>query len=221
MPPAAGRRPQPAGAGPARERRADARRNIESILDAASICLARDPDASIADIARAAGVGRVTLYGHFASRAELIGAVLARTVEHADAVLEATDSSGDPRAALTRLVASSWQLVDQFRSVLYAAQRELPAEDIRSRHDAILRRVQALIGRGQTTGAFRADLPGDWLISTSYSVMHAAAEDCAAGRLDPANAPSAITAILLAAFTPPGAAVPAADTYTGVQQAGP
>lgn len=220
MPPAAGRRPQAAGAGPARERRADARRNIESILDAALTCLARDPDASIADIARAAGVGRVTLYGHFASRAELIGAVLARTVEHADAVLEATDSAGDPRAALTRLVASSWQIVDQFRSVLHAAQRELPAEDIRSRHDAILRRVQALIDRGQSTGAFRADLPGDWLISTSYSVMHAAAEDCAAGRLDPADAPRAITAILLAAFTPPGAAVPAADTYAAVQQAG-
>ena len=48
-----------------RAQRADARRNIAAILDAATDCLARDPEMSIADIAAAAGVGRITLYGHF------------------------------------------------------------------------------------------------------------------------------------------------------------
>jgi TetR/AcrR family transcriptional regulator, mexCD-oprJ operon repressor len=48
--------------------RAEARRNVVGILDAASPCLARDPSASLADIAREAGVGGVTLYGHFDSR---------------------------------------------------------------------------------------------------------------------------------------------------------
>ncbi|MGH3403828.1 MAG: hypothetical protein ACRDRJ_15215 [Streptosporangiaceae bacterium] len=43
-------------------RRADARRNIAAILEAALDCLARDPQASIADIAAGAGVGRITLY---------------------------------------------------------------------------------------------------------------------------------------------------------------
>src|ERR1700731_535694 len=57
------------GAARERDRRADARRNIASILDAAQDCLSRDPTASIADIAQAAGVGRVTLYGHFGTRA--------------------------------------------------------------------------------------------------------------------------------------------------------
>jgi TetR/AcrR family transcriptional regulator, mexCD-oprJ operon repressor len=35
-------------------------------------CLASDPQASIADIAQAADLGRVTLYGHFASRGEYV-----------------------------------------------------------------------------------------------------------------------------------------------------
>jgi AcrR family transcriptional regulator len=214
MQPAAGRsRAQSTAAGPGRERRADARRNVAAILDAALLCLARDPDASVGDIAQAAGVGRVTLYGHFKSRADLIDAVLARTIARADAVLDATDTAGDPRAALARLVASSWQIVDQFRSVLQAAQRELPADRIRTRHDRILRRLQALISRGQRAGVFRTDLPSRWLISTCYSVMHAAAEDCAAGRLDPGQAARIITATLLAAFTPPGEPVPAAGAY--------
>ena len=48
--------------------RADARRNIQLILDAAEACLTRDADASMSDIATEAGLGRVTIYGHFASR---------------------------------------------------------------------------------------------------------------------------------------------------------
>ena len=83
-----------------RAQRADARRNIAAILDAATQCLARDPDMSIAGIAAAAGVGRITLYGHFKTRANLVDAVLVRTVQRADAILDATDTSGDPAEAL-------------------------------------------------------------------------------------------------------------------------
>src|SRR5499425_318224 len=183
-----------------RAQRADARRNVAAILDAATDCLARDPELSIADIAAAAGVGRITLYGHFKTRAELVDAVLVRTVRHADAVLDATDTGGDPADALARLVASSWQIVHQFRNILLAAQRELPAERIRGVHDPILRRVQSLIGRGQRAGAFRSDLPGQWLITTAFSLMHAAAEDAAAGRISADDAAGLITATLLAAF---------------------
>lgn len=174
-------------------------------LDAATECLARDPEVSIADIATAAGVGRITLYGHFKTRAELIDAVVVRTIEHADAILVATETGGDPRDALARLVAASWQIVHQFRNILLAAQRELPAERIRGVHDPILRRVQALIGRGQRAGAFRTDLPREWLVTTAFSLMHAAAEDAAAGRASAADAAGLITATLIAAYTPPAA----------------
>jgi hypothetical protein len=126
-----------------------------------------------------------------------------------DAVLDATATTGDPREALTRLVTSTWQIVDQFRSVLRAAQHELPAESIRGRHDRHLRRLDALIRRGQRAGDFRTDLPRRWLVTAGYSVMHAAAEDCAAGRLDSADAARVIAGTLLAAFTPPGERVPA------------
>ncbi|WP_426502973.1 TetR/AcrR family transcriptional regulator [Dactylosporangium sp. McL0621] len=192
-----------------RAQRADARRNVEAILDAAVACLARDPEASVVDIAAAAGVGRVTLYGHFKTRAELIDAALVRTIQRADQILDATDTTGDPVEALTNLVASSWQIVDQFRNILLAARRELPAERIRGVHDRILRRTQSIVERGQRTGAFRTDLPKRWLITTAFSLMHAAAEDAATGRVKADQAPGLIAATLLAAFTPPGAKVPA------------
>jgi TetR/AcrR family transcriptional repressor of mexCD-oprJ operon len=124
---------------------------------------------SIAGIAAAAGVGRITLYGHFSTRAELVDAVLVRTIEHADAILDATDIGGDPADALARLVGASWQLVHQFSNILVAAHRELPAERIRGVHDPILRRVQSLIRRGQRAGTFRTDLPEHWLATTAFS----------------------------------------------------
>ena len=186
-----------------RAQRADARRNVAAILDAATDCLARDPEVSLAGIAAAAGVGRITLYGHFKTRADLVDAVLARTVQQADTILDATDITGDPTEALTRLVGSSWQIVHQFRNVLLAAQRELPAERIRGVHDPILHRVQSLIERGQRAGTFRRDQPEQWLITTAFSLMHAAAEDSAAGRVKADEAAGLITATLLAAFTPP------------------
>lgn len=192
-----------------RQRRADARRNIAAILDAALDCLSRDPQASIAGIAAAAGVGRVTLYGHFPSRAELIDAAFAHAMRQAEETLDVIDLSGDPRGALARLVASSWRIMDRFRGALAAAERELPPGRIRAHHDEPMSRVADLIVRGQRDGVFRTDLPVEWMVTLFYTVMHGAAGEIGAARLEPGDAARVITATLLAAYTPPGEAVPA------------
>ncbi|MGP3913220.1 TetR/AcrR family transcriptional regulator [Nonomuraea sp. 10N515B] len=189
--------------GDARDLRADARRNISAILDAALACLARDPDVSMGEIAKAAGVGRATLYGHFPSRAELVDAVFAHAVERAEQALSAVDTTGDPRHALADLIASSWRLVTEFRALLAAAERELPAERIRAHHDQPLHRVQALIARGQREGVFRGDQPTSWLVTVFYSMLHSAADEITAGRLPDHDAIAMITATLLSAYAPP------------------
>lgn len=186
------------------ERRADARRNIAAILDSAQACLAGDPDASVGEIAKAAGVGRVTLYGHFGSRAALVDATFARVLAEADQTLEAVDLAGDPRDALARLIGSSWQIVDRCRALLAAAQRELPPERVRELHDPPMRRVHELLARGRTEGAFRSDLPDTWMVATFYGVMHTAADEITAGRLEGHDASDILTATLLSAFAPVG-----------------
>jgi AcrR family transcriptional regulator len=192
----------------ARAQRADAQRNVAAILDAAQACLLQDPHATIAQIAQAAGVGRVTLYGHFATRADLVDSVFARVTEQANSILDPIDTSGEPVAALARLTAASWQVVHSFRGMLAAAESELPAERIRGHHDRHLDRLAELVARGQRAGAFRTDVPQQWLLSTAYGLMHTAAADCFEGRLDEQTARHAVVATILAAFTPPGATVP-------------
>jgi TetR/AcrR family transcriptional repressor of mexCD-oprJ operon len=204
----AGQRQGTGAGGAVRERRADAKRNMVAILDAALDCLAHDPQANVLEIAQAAGVGRVTLYGHFATRGQLIEAAFVHAIRQAEEALDALDLSGDPREALTRLASSSWQIMDRYRGALAAVQRELPLGRIRSHVDEPMFRVAGLIGRGQRAGVFRTDLPVDWLVAMFYTVMHGVVSEIAAGRLRPEEATRVINATLLAAYTPPGSPVP-------------
>jgi len=182
-------------------RRADAQRSIAAILTAAVECLSRNPEASVSEIAKAAGVGRVTVYAHFPNRADLVDAAFARAIEDGHAALEAVDLEGDPREALARLIDSSWMLVDRFRSLLAAAQDVLPPGRIRALHAGPMDRVERLVERGRAEGVFRTDLPVFWLVSVMHNVMHGAADEITAGRLKTEEAGAYITATILAAFS--------------------
>ncbi|MEU4193570.1 TetR family transcriptional regulator [Kribbella sp. NPDC026611] len=183
-------------------KRADAQRSIAAILRAAAECLSRDPGASTSEIAKAAGVGRVTLYGHFPSRAELVDAVVVSAIELGEERLSTLDLTGDPRDALARLIESSWQLVDQFAALLLAAQDALPPGRVQELHADPMARVEKLLERGRAEGVFRSDLPTSWLVSVMHNVMHGAAGEIHAGRLTSDKAAAYITATLLSAFTP-------------------
>jgi TetR/AcrR family transcriptional repressor of mexCD-oprJ operon len=183
-------------------RRADAEQNTARILDAAAVCLRRSPTASMGEIAQTAGLGRVTVYGHFPSRDALVEATLTRLLERGETVLAGLDLTGDPREALGTLIESSWQLIADADAVLEAAQAALPPGRIRELHTKPAQRVQHLIGRGQAEGAFRTDLPASWLASVLYHILKGAAADISAGRLDPSDAPHFVVATVLAAYAP-------------------
>lgn len=185
-----------------RSRRADAERNREAILEAAVRCLSDNPRAGMSEIAHAAGVGRVTMYGHFASRAELVEAVFRRTMSRAEAALRDVDTGGTPLEALDRLVTASWRLVGDSRSVLQAAEEELGVERVRQLHEDPLARVRRLVRRGRTAGAFRDDLPVDWLVTCFFTVLHAAAEQVRSGQLSERAADRVVRATVGSLFRP-------------------
>jgi AcrR family transcriptional regulator len=188
---------------PKKPRRADARRNADKILEAAVACFGGNPEASVSEVARAAGVGRVTLYGHFPSREALIEAALVRVLEAGDKVLEGLDLSGDPREALRTLIESSWLLMAQASAVLGAAQATLAPGRIQELHSKPARRVESLVRRGQSENVFRRDLPAKWLTSALHHLMKGAAVDVSKGRLEAADAPRLISETVLAAYTRP------------------
>jgi AcrR family transcriptional regulator len=182
-----------------RSKRADALRNIESIVDAATRLLALDPDASVHDIAKAAGVGRVTLYGHFDSRATLVREVADRAIADTDRALARLDIDGDPRDAFGRLLEATWQLTHRYGAIVVAAQA-LPPEDLRRAHDGLASRVRNLLQRGRGAGEFRADVPIEWQISVIQAILHGASTAVHRGEITADSAPTLVRDTTLSAL---------------------
>jgi len=191
---------------PSAPRRADAERNIATILRTATDLLASRPSVSMADVARAAGVGRVTLYSHFPSRADLVDAVVSRALEETEHAITAEnlDDLG-PEEAVRQLLATSWAVLDRFNRIRRVAQQELGEQTLRARHDVALGRLEELIARGQHDGRFRSDLPMEWLVSAFYALMHAAADRVDSGHLESGEAPVLLTESVLSLLRPPSA----------------
>lgn len=90
----------------ARPRRSDARRNKETLLDAAAaVFVTSGVEAPVRDIAARAGVGVGTIYRHFPTRADLIIAVYRHQVESlAEAGPALLESSATAHGALGRWI---------------------------------------------------------------------------------------------------------------------
>ena len=144
---------------PARPMRADARRNYERLVSAATEAfLENGAEASLDDIAKRAGVGPGTLYRHFPVRQNLIDAVLqqwmASVLTDAEPLLKAADPAEALAVWLRRLVAH----VQVFRGLSSAL---IPPKD-KMKQDSpawVLHRTsEELLTRAQQSGGIRSDV---------------------------------------------------------------
>jgi AcrR family transcriptional regulator len=169
---------------PPRRRRSDARRSIDAIIGAARTVLGERPDASMEDIAAAAGVTRQTVYVHFPSRDALLHALGAETVAAIDA---ARLDTAPPADALRRFLDIGWQLIRDNPYLLGPAlTRDPPGSN--DPHHAGTAQLERIIRRGQLAGDFDRTLSAAWLAVAILGLIRTAAEQVAAGRLTTSEA---------------------------------
>lgn len=149
--------------------RKDALRNRERVLDAAVELVRRDGErVPMASIAELAGVGIGTVYRHFSTREDLLGALVHRSFGLA--VRNARAAAGHPGPALEgvrQFFLATLRDREQFvlplhggPAVFTPATRELQAE--------VRTALRGLIERGQAAGELRDDLtPEDLIVATS------------------------------------------------------
>jgi len=183
-------------------RRADAERSIARILDAAVDALAGDPDASMAAIARRAGVVRATIYVHFPTREALLEAVTHRAIAEVAQVIDAAEPHrGDPADALARVVAASWRRLGRYHALVAINTQQHGHDELRERHGSVLAALEPLIERGQANGNFRADVPVAWHLSMVLALVHAASGELGAGRVTDTEAERALIPTVLGAVS--------------------
>jgi TetR/AcrR family transcriptional repressor of mexCD-oprJ operon len=192
-----------------RQRRADAERSIDAILDATLKEVPSNGTFNMSAIARAAGVSRVTLYAHFPTREALVDAALQRGFAHTHhALTELPLDDGPPTQVLAQLLSSSWQVLERHRNLYLVASANLPPARLRAYAEPVLGRIERLLARGRAEGEFRDDLPLDWLVATVYTLMHLAAEQVGTGRLPADSAGDLVSTTILSLLTSEGAGRP-------------
>lgn len=145
-----------------RDLRADAQRNRERIIAAAfEVFGEQGLEASTAEIAQRAGVGEATLFRRFASKDDLIQAIVETQM---DAVIEiAADclADPDPGAGFERFLYEMIERSVGDRAVTDAAKDQcMMKAALDGRRRAILGAMTELLKRAQEAGAVRADLSG-------------------------------------------------------------
>lgn len=151
-------------------RRVDARRNYDRIVDVAATVLARNPKATLQDIAVAVGLHRATLHRHFRSRDDLLAALRARSAARMLGALDTAEAadvpSADRMALFTRLVLENAVPTGLWRFTTYhgAGMDEHAVE--------LVQRTVAIVEEGRAAGVLRTDLTGEQLRAIWTGVVY-------------------------------------------------
>ncbi|MFI7502429.1 TetR/AcrR family transcriptional regulator [Streptomyces sp. NPDC049687] len=182
--------------------RRNSRSNRARILTTARRELGRNPDITLEELARASGVVRRTLFGHFPGRAALLEALAEEASETLRAVLETARKPEEPaERALAHFVYSIWPVGDRYRLLLALAQRDLGVERVVGILAPARAEVTAILERGLRDGVFHAQLPPA-VLSAGLEGMHfALLEQVNAGALADDGTRMAVT-MLIAAGVP-------------------
>ncbi|MFG1862589.1 TetR/AcrR family transcriptional regulator [Microbispora bryophytorum] len=159
--------------------RADAVRNRQALLAAAREAFAEHGmEVSISEIAQRAGIGKGTVFRHFATKESLAAAIVADRLDELAATGRTLLEDADPEAALLEFMTAGVALHVSDRSFCQAATTDVRGDPVvRAAADRLTGVAEALTGRASREGAIRGDITGEDVIRMLTAACQAAAPE--------------------------------------------
>jgi AcrR family transcriptional regulator len=159
--------------------RSDARRNVERLVEVATLVFAEQgPEAPLSEIARAAGVGTATLYRRFPTKEDLLAAVYAGHVDELAARAGELASGSDPLPALVDWLHEFAGLLTEHRGMkgLITGRHAGDAELFAACRRSLLLAVESLLRRAQQARVIRPDVDAERALTLVNAVVLAAGQ---------------------------------------------
>lgn len=157
--------------------RADAVRNRQSLLSAAADAFAEQgTEVSIAEIAQRAGIGKGTVFRHFATKDDLLAVIMDDMIGHlVDAGLSLL-AADDPAGALFEFMAAGVELFARDRAFCEVVTRpSLRNGGVGAGVDRLCEVAERLTGRARNAGVVRSDITGTDVVLLLGGIHQAAA----------------------------------------------
>ncbi|MFI6372161.1 TetR/AcrR family transcriptional regulator [Streptomyces sp. NPDC050546] len=179
--------------------RRNSRSNRARILATARQELGRNPDVTLEEIARAAGVVRRTLFGHFPGRAALLEALAEEASETLRGIAAGVpDAEEAPERALARFVLSIWPVGDRYRLLLSLARQDLGTQRVSETLAPARDEATAILERGQRAGVFHDHLPAAVLSAALEAVTLSLLESVNTGAWEDDGTRTAVATLVAA-----------------------
>lgn len=179
--------------------RADALRNRAALLDAAADVLAVAPQASLAEVATRANLGRATLYRHFGSRDALLAAIREEALARASSALAGTELLDcGIREGIRRAVEALMPLGMRFR-ILLADGSDADTDFLVARNET-LAPLWAVLAHGVENGELAPTANTAWPAAALAGLLMTAVRAGAAGIIDPTEAGDVVADTFLSGF---------------------
>ncbi|MEN0084175.1 MAG: TetR/AcrR family transcriptional regulator [Leifsonia sp.] len=164
--------------------RRDAAANREALLGAAAASLNEDIDASLESIAARAGLSRRAVYGHFATRDELLVEVFTRGARRLAALLDPV-SHPDPLVEIALFGATLWAEVEHVRVSAALAVRGPHRDLVGTALDPARERLRETVRRGMESGRIRTDLDRETVTRLIENAAVSVLDEATRARLTP------------------------------------
>ncbi|WP_328383653.1 TetR/AcrR family transcriptional regulator [Streptomyces sp. NBC_00400] len=157
--------------------RADAAHNRRALLEAAAATFAEQGmDASIAQIAARAGIGKGTVFRHFATKDQLVAAVLRARLDEFTAAGAALLDAADPEAALLEFMTLGVEMQARDRCFCEAGTGIAHSDpEVRAAGTRLFETADALTDQARRQGSVRDDITGEDILLLSRAAYQAAA----------------------------------------------